>query len=160
MRDIHDRRCRASANFALLLALAWLVVAADLVLKHCAGTALTLSDTDDAMRLAEVHDFLDGQAWFDMHQARLDPPAGYNSHWSRLIDAGLAGLYLLFHHFVDGALAERLTRVLWPMLWLIPAMLGAAAATWRLAGRDAAVVTLLLADLAVSISVRPRRTSQ
>ncbi len=132
-------------NFALLLALAWLVVAADLVLKHWAGTALTLSDTDDAMRLAEVHDFLDGQAWFDMHQARLDPPAGYDSHWSRLIDAGLAGLYLLFHHFVDGALAERLTRVLWPMLWLIPAMLGAAAAAWRLAGRDAAVVTLLLA---------------
>jgi hypothetical protein len=132
-------------NFALLLGLAWLVIAVDLVLKHWAATALTLSDTDDAMRLAEVHDFLRGQGWFDMHQARLDPPAGYDSHWSRLIDAGLAGFYLLFRQFVDGALAERLMRVVWPVLWLIPAMIGAAATAWRLAGRDAAVVTLLLA---------------
>jgi len=132
-------------NFALLLGLAWLVVAADLVLKHWAATGLTLGDTDDAMRLAEVHDFLHGQGWFDMHQARLAPPAGYDSHWSRLIDAGLAGLYLMLHAFVDGALAERLMRVIWPVLWLIPAMLGAAAVAWRLAGRDAAVVTLLLA---------------
>jgi hypothetical protein len=132
-------------NFALLLGLAWLVIAADLVLKHWTATGLTLGDTDDAMRLAEVRDFLHGQGWFDMHQARLAPPAGYDSHWSRLIDAGLAGLYLLLHAFVDGALAERLMRVIWPVLWLIPAMLGAAAVAWRLAGRDAAVVTLLLA---------------
>ncbi|HEY1543865.1 MAG TPA: hypothetical protein VGG01_15750, partial [Xanthobacteraceae bacterium] len=61
-------------NFALLLGLAWLVIAIDLVARHWAGTALTLSDTDDAMRLAEVHDFLHGQGWFDLHQARLDPP--------------------------------------------------------------------------------------
>jgi hypothetical protein len=132
-------------NFALLLALGWLVIAVDLVVKHWAASALTLGDTDDAMRLAEVHDFLHGAGWFDMHQGRLAPPAGYDSHWSRLIDAGLAGLYLLFHQFVDGALAERLMRVVWPVLWLIPVMLGAAAVAWRLAGRDAAVVTLLLA---------------
>jgi len=131
-------------NFALLLGLAWLVIAVDLVLKHWAATGLTLGDTDDAMRLAEVHDFLHGQGWFDMHQARLAPPVGYDSHWSRLIDAGLAGFYLVFHQFVDAALAERLMRVVWPVLWLIPAMLGAAAVAWRLAGRDAAVVTLLL----------------
>jgi hypothetical protein len=132
-------------NFALLLALAWLVIAVDLVLKHWAATGLTLGDTDDAMRLAEVHDFLHGQGWFDMHQARLGPPAGYDSHWSRLIDAGLAGLYLVFRPFVDVALTERLMRVVWPVLWLIPAMVGAAAVAWRVAGRDAAVVTLLLA---------------
>ena len=132
-------------NFALLLAVAWLVIAVDLVLKQWAATGLALGDTDDAMRLAEVHDFLRGQGWFDMHQARLGPPAGYDSHWSRLIDAGLAGFYLAFRPFVDGALAERLMRVVWPVLWLIPAMIGAAAAAWRVAGRDAAVVTLLLA---------------
>ena len=131
-------------NFAVLVGLAWLVIAVDLIVKHWAGTALTLSDTDDAMRLAEVHDFLNGQGWFDMHQPRLGPPAGYDSHWSRLIDAGLAGLFLLFQHFVDGALAERLMRVVWPLLWLIPAILGVAATAWRLAGRDAAVVALLL----------------
>jgi hypothetical protein len=131
-------------NFAVLVGLAWLVIAVDLIAKHWAGTALTLSDTDDAMRLAQVHDFLNGQGWFDMHQPRLAPPAGYDSHWSRLIDAGLAGLLLLFQHVVDGAGAERLMRVVWPVLWLIPAILGVAAIAWRLAGRDAAVVALLL----------------
>jgi len=131
-------------NFAVLVALAWLVIAIDLVVKHWTGTALTLSDTDDAMRLVEVKDFLHGQGWFDMHQPRLAPPLGYDSHWSRLIDAGLAGLYLVFHNFVDGALAERLMRVVWPLLWLIPAILGVAAIAWRIAGRDAAVVSLLL----------------
>ena len=131
-------------NFAVLVGLAWLVIAVDLVAKHWAGSALTLSDTDDAMRLVEVRDFLHGQGWFDMHQPRLAPPVGYDSHWSRLIDAGLAGLFLLFHHVVDGALAERLMRVVWPLLWLLPAILGVAATAWRLAGRDAAVVTLLL----------------
>ncbi len=131
-------------NFALLAGLAWLVIAVDLIARHWAGTALSLSDTDDAMRLAEVHDFLHGQGWFDMHQARLAPPAGYDSHWSRLIDAGLAGTFLLFNQFVDGALAERLMRVVWPLLWLVPAILGVAAAAWRLAGREAAVVALLL----------------
>jgi len=131
-------------NFAVLVGLAWLVIAVDLIARHWAGTAVTLSDTDDAMRLAQVHDFLNGQGWFDMHQPRLAPPAGYDSHWSRLIDAGLAGTFLLFHQFVDGALAERLMRVVWPLLWLVPAIVGVAAAAWRLAGRDAAVVTLLL----------------
>src|SRR5262249_35280800 len=132
-------------NFAILVALAWLVIATDLVLKHWAGTALTLSDTDDAMRLVEVKDFLQGQGWFDMHQPRLAPPLGYDSHWSRLIDVGLAGLYVFFHNLVDEALAERLMRVVWPLLWLIPAIIGVAAIAWRIAGRDAAVVSLLLA---------------
>src|SRR5215813_1375031 len=131
-------------NFAVLAGLAWLVIAIDLVARHWAGTALTLSDTDDAMRLAQLHDFLNGQGWFDMHQTRLAPPAGYDSHWSRLIDAGLAGTFLLFHQFVDAAVAERLMRVVWPLLWLLPAILGVAATAWRLAGREAAVVTLLL----------------
>ena len=35
-------------------------------------------------------------------------------------------------------------RVVWPLLWLVPAILGVAATAWRLAGREAAVVTLLL----------------
>jgi hypothetical protein len=131
-------------NFAVLVGLAWLVISIDLIARHWAGTALTLSDTDDAMRLAELHDFLAGQGWYDMHQARLAPPAGYDSHWSRLIDAGLAGTFLLFHQVVDAALAERLMRVVWPLVWLGPAILGVAATAWRLAGRDAAVVTLLL----------------
>ncbi len=132
-------------NFAVLVGLAWLFIAADLIIKNWTATGLTLSDTDDAMRLVQMRDFLAGQGWFDLREPRLGPTLGYESHWSRLIDAGLAGLFVLFHQFVDAALAERLMRVVWPVLWLLPAFVSVAAIAWRLAGRDAAVVSLLMA---------------
>src|SRR3954468_5092702 len=88
-------------SFGVLVGLAWFVIATDLIVRNWAGTALTLGDTDDAMRLVPLRDFLGGQGWFDLHQPRLAPPLGYDSHWSRLIDTGLAGLFRLFHHFAD-----------------------------------------------------------
>ena len=58
---------------------------------------------------------------------------------------GLAGTLWFFGLFFDGALAERLMRTAWPMLWLLPTMAGTAAIAWRLAGREAALIALLLA---------------
>ena len=132
-------------SFGLLLCMAWLVVTVELVVLYWAGTAETLLDTDDAMRLVEVRAFLGGQGWFDLTEMRVAPPTGYETHWSRLIDAGLAGLFVLANLFADGALAERLMRTIWPLMWLLPAMLGAAAIAWRIAGREAALITLVLA---------------
>jgi hypothetical protein len=132
-------------NFATLLGLAWLVVVVQLLATDWASTARTLFDADDALRLVQVRNFLHGQGWFDLHEARLAPPVGYDSHWSRLIDAGLAGVFVLFTSFADTELAERLTRVVWPLIWLLPAIGGVAALAWRIAGRDAAAVALLMA---------------
>lgn len=129
-------------SFALLLGLAWLATAGWLLYEFWASTAGTLFDTDDAMRLVEVRGFLAGHGWFDLAEPRLAPPAGYETHWSRLIDAGLAGLLVLFSQFVDAALAERLMRAVWPLLWLLPTMAAAAAIAWRLAGREAPLVVL------------------
>jgi hypothetical protein len=130
-------------SFALLLGLAWLLIVAQLLAQHWTETGLTLSDTDDAMRLAQLRDWLGGQGWYDLHQGRV--AGGYESHWSRLIDAGLAGLLWFFGLFFDGAFAERLMRTVWPMLWLIPTMAATAAIAWRVAGREAALIALLLA---------------
>jgi hypothetical protein len=94
-------------NFAVLFAVACLLAGVQIMAQFWTLTAETLPDTDDAMRLVQVRSFLSGQGWFDLHQARFDPPAGYDSHWSRLIDAGLAGLFIAFKTFVDPALAER-----------------------------------------------------
>ena len=90
---------------------------------------------------------LAGQGWFDLHEARAQPPLGYDSHWSRLIDAGLAGRSWLFGLFAEPAIAERLMRTVWPLLWLLPTIGGMAAIAWRIAGREAALVALLLAIL-------------
>jgi hypothetical protein len=132
-------------NFAVLLGLAWLMVLLQLMAEFWTMTGYTMPDTDDAMRLVEMRGFLAGQGWFDMHQARVAPPAGFDLHWSRLIDAGLAGLFLVFRLFADRDLAERLMLALWPVLWLIPTIGGSAAIAWRIAGREAACVALLLA---------------
>jgi hypothetical protein len=146
-------------NFAVLLGLAWLLVLLQLMAQLWASTAYTFPDADDAMRLVEVRDFMAGQSWYDMHQARVAPPAGFDIHWSRLIDAGLVGLFEFFRLFVDPALAERLMLAVWPVLWLLPVMGGSAAIAWRLGGRDAACVTLLLAvfGLPGMVQFRPGR---
>jgi hypothetical protein len=85
-------------NFATLVALVWLLVALALLLQHWAQTAETPLDTDDAMRLVEPRAWLAGNGllagWFDLHQPAA-APLGYDAHWSRLIDAGLAGLLLI-----------------------------------------------------------------
>lgn len=132
-------------NFAVLFGLACVLIGIQVMAQFWADTATTFPDTDDAMRLVQVRAFLSGQGWFDLHQARFDPPAGYNSHWSRLIDAGLAGLFIAFKTFFAPAFAERLMSAVWPVLWLIPTIGAAAAIAWRLAGREAACAALLLA---------------
>ena len=58
------------------------------------------ANTDDAMRLVEVRDWLAGQAWFDLHQYRLDPPDGVPMHWTRVLDAPLGLLIKLFALFL------------------------------------------------------------
>src|SRR5581483_5914917 len=135
--------------FLSLLALAWLCAASVLLLENWSETARTLFDTDDAMRLVQMKAWLAGQGWFDLHQPRVQPPLGYDSHWSRLVDAGLAGLLTFYRLFLNPALAERLMRATWPLLWLLPTMAGMAAIAWRVAGREAALVALLLAAIGV-----------
>jgi hypothetical protein len=138
-------------NFAAMLGLAWLITTMVLLLVYWPGTAQSLLDADDAMRLVQFRAWLDGpglfSGWYDMHQPRLQPPAGIEMHWSRLIDAGLAGLYGMFRLFAEPSDAERLMRTWWPLLWLLPTMAGMTAIAWRIAGRDAAVVALLFAVL-------------
>src|SRR4051812_50014626 len=94
------------------------------------------------MRLAQMRDWLSGQGWYDLSQQRVS--GGYESHWSRLIDAGLAGTLWVFGWFFDPTVAERLMRVVWPLLWLVPTMAGVVAISWRIGGREAALMAVLL----------------
>src|SRR5262245_8272370 len=134
-------------HFALMLVAAWLLVVLQLVMQDWSSLTVVIGDSDDAMRLVQVHRFLAGQGWFDLHEARIAPPLGYDSHWSRLIDAGLVGLFLAFRTITDAALAERLMLAVWPVLWLVPTIGAVAAVAWRLGGSEAALVVLLLAVL-------------
>ncbi len=89
-------------------------------------------DSDDAMRAVELRDFLAGQSWFDLAIARVDPPQGMISHWSRFIDAPLAGLDTLLRAVLPPDQAERATRLLFPFALL--------AALFALAGWNASII--------------------
>jgi hypothetical protein len=128
----------------------WLVVAAAwlFIVAHFAATWTTVgnvfNDTDDAMRLVEVRDFLAGQGWFDLHQYRLDPPADLPMHWSRLVDLPIAVLIRLAEFVVPTATAEKLAMYLWPTLVLIPALFAVRRIACRLGGDWAAFPAVYL----------------
>lgn len=76
------------------------------------------ADNDDAMRMVEVRDFLNGQNWFDHTQYRDNTPFGADMHWSRLIDLPIAILVLLARPFAGPQGAEIVVGYVWPLLLL------------------------------------------
>ena len=126
---------------ALLLALLGLSMFA---LAPHARTLLVQGDNDDIMRWMSVKAWLAGQSWFDMTQYRVEPPLGLSMHWSRYLDAALAGLYSLLALGLSPEAAERWTFALWPNLLLL-ALLGLVAkGTGRLLGAGAALFAMAL----------------
>lgn len=134
------------------LALVWGLVAATFI-----GRALYLSpntplilDTDDAMRLVVVRDFLAGQGWWDNIQHRLDAPYGAELHWSRLADLPLAGLTLLLRPFV-GAFAETLAAWVLPLIYLGGLLGLSAGIALKLVGRAGVLPALVLPALSMTV---------
>src|SRR5262249_31835120 len=148
-KSLHSAASRGWLTFALLLVVAWAAAAAFLLAERWPEMGQRLFDGDDAMRLVEVREFLAGRGWFDLHEVRLDPPAGYDTHWSRLVDAGLAGLFIAFRSFAMPDMAEALMRAVWPLLGVLAAMGAGAALAWRIAGRNAALAALVVCACAL-----------
>ena len=73
----------------LVLTMAMMVMKAVLAPAPPIDT-LAVSDNDDIMRFLSVRALLEGQAWYDMTQYRMLPPAGLDLHWSRYVDAPIA----------------------------------------------------------------------
>lgn len=98
----------------------WVLISVAFIAKaiYTAGRVPLLADTDDAMRLTEVHDFLAGQNWFDHTQYRINTPFGAQIHWSRLIDVPIALLDRLFA-IITPAHADMIAVSVWPLLLLL-----------------------------------------
>lgn len=94
-------------------------------------------DNDSLMRLAQVRDLLAGQGWFDLHQYRMGLEGGFVMHWSRLVDAPVAGLILVLRPFVGEGRAELAAQFAWPALTMMAALWFLLRAA-RLAGGEAA----------------------
>jgi hypothetical protein len=145
-------RRRGPQAWVVIAVLCWAATAAVMLLTGFAQVGQAFPDTDDAMRLAEIRDFLAGQGWFDVTQARLDPP-GVVMHWSRLVDLPMALMIEALTPLAGPAGAERITMALWPPLTLLPAMLGLAFAAREIGGTAAAIAGAVMA--ATCIAVHP-----
>jgi hypothetical protein len=114
-------------------------------------TTGAFANPDDAMRLVEVRDFLAGQNWFDLHQYRLDPPAGVDMHWTRVLDLPLALLIKAFALLLPVEAAERLTRILFPLALLFALYLATISLARRLAGPASMLPAAMMIVLAGAV---------
>lgn len=124
-----------------LLTLAWSVA------DWARLSALILPDPDDVMRLAQIRDWIGGQAFGDVTQYRLG--SGLAMHWSRLPDLVPAALIVGLEPIAGRHAAELTAVILWPALLFAATLALLASVARRLSGRaQAGVVALLLGALA------------
>jgi hypothetical protein len=133
----------AARHWRGIVLAAWLCACAWMLYQRWTGIHwFALPDTDDNLRMAQVRAWLSGQDWFDLRQYRLDPPAGANIHWSRIVDLPIAGLILLGRLFTSGANAERIAVAVAPLLPYLVLGLAIALSVRRLIAPAAFVVAL------------------
>ncbi len=139
-------------DWFLLLAV-WALACAMLLLRHVmtGADAPFFGDTDDAMRMVVVRDFLSGQGWYDLVQHRLNTPYGAEIHWSRLIDLPLAGLLALSGLVATPAVALQIAGTIWPLLLLLVLLWLSARITLELVGHEGLLPALILPLLAPAI---------
>ena len=110
----------SATEYRKLAVIVWLTVIASMAAiwgpKAWAGASW---DTDDFMRLVQVRDWLDGQAWSDLTQYRLNPPGGTAMHWSRLPDLPLAAVTLAVSLFASMNDALTVAAMILPPLYFL-----------------------------------------
>lgn len=128
-----------------LTLLAWLLISLYFVWERWGSIqGLQLTDTDDNMRLMQVRAWMAGQGWFDLRQYRMNPPGGFDIHWSRLVDLPIAGLIVLLRPFVGPREAELLACGIAPLLPLSITMVALSTSVRRLIAPLAWPVALAL----------------
>jgi hypothetical protein len=163
--DVPQEAFRRSALSRLAaMPAAWCALATALLfvlLPESGPAALSnwLGDTDDAVRLVTVRELLAGAPWFDTTLPRIGAPEPLVSHWSRLVDAPLALLMLLFRPLFGVEGAEIATRMVWPALLFFILQLMISREALRRAGLWACVFAVALPVLSVMplVQFRPGR---
>lgn len=129
----------------LAVALAALLTAAWAVVHWAQLSALWLPDTDDVVRLQQIRDWLGGQPFGTVAQARMGL-AGVPMHWSRLPDLVPAAIILALTPLTGVHVAELAAVIIWPGLLFAGVLLLVARLARRLGA--GAIDAMLLAALA------------
>lgn len=137
----------------------WGLAAIVLMLLSASAIAhLWFPDPDDAMRLAEVRDWLGGQSWWDVSQHRLWD-GHYAMHWSRLVDIPLVLVMAPLDPLLGQTISTRIAVTVVPLVTLLAVMALGAELTRRLGGIERAKMAVLLVPLSVPLlyQLRPLR---
>ena len=147
-------------HYRLWLLLLWLASAATMIaLSWGAIQNWHFPDPDDAMRLAEVRDWMAGQSWFDVSQHRMNLPRGLSMHWSRWLDVPLAAVIALFKPLLGRRAAETVAMVVVPMVTLGATQMLVAEVARRRAGAGAglAAAACCMVSIGAWYAMRPLR---
>lgn len=128
-----------------LVTLVWVLTAAYFIYVRWGWIHwFTLPDTDDNMRMSQVRALMAGQGWYDLRQYKLNPPYGFNMHWSRLVDLPIVGLEMIARPFVGAKTAEYFAAAVAPILPLWVAMIAMSLTVRRMIAPMAFVVAVAL----------------
>jgi hypothetical protein len=160
--QFRDSFLRESNRHWIKLALViWLVVAFwSLGDRWLQVQALGLGDTDDNMRLMQVRALLNGQGWYDLRNYRLNPPGGFDIHWSRIVDLPIAALILVLRPFLGVPEAEKIACGIAPMIPLAVTFVGLGATVRRLVHPQSwplAIALLVIACITTMLMFAPDR---
>jgi len=147
-------------HYRLWLLLVWLVSAAAMIAVSWGAIATwRFPDPDDAMRLAQVRDWMAGQSWFDVSQHRMNLPAGLSMHWSRWLDVPLAALITLFKPLIGQRAGETVAMAVVPMITLGATQALVAEIARRRAGAAAGLLAAACCMLSIGAwyAMRPLR---
>jgi hypothetical protein len=153
-------RDKAMARAGWLVVAAWALCCVVMLAIFRGDFAdLGFRDPDDAMRLAQIRDWIGGQSWFDVTQYRVNPPVGGPMHWSRIVDLPIAGLILFFRPFLGTASAEIVACVLTPLLLLGALVWTMFRASERIGGTAIALISvaMLLTTPSILVQFTPLR---
>lgn len=133
------------------LPVVFLIVATILVVRTILSPGPLFADTDDAMRLVVVRDFLAGQNWYDLVQHRLDTPFGAEVHWSRLVDLPIATIIYVLTPVLGAPGATIGAAYIWPLTLLAALLAVSAGLARRLLGSAGVLPALVLPALSPAI---------
>jgi hypothetical protein len=111
-------------------------------------------NTDDALRLAQIRDWMAGQSWFDTRQMRISPPQGGDIHWSRLVDVPIAAFLWLLTPLFGPELAEKIVLASYPLLIFSSLIILITITFRRHFGAGVAVFSAALAPLSLAIAMQ------
>tara|TARA_R110001606_G_scaffold134137_2_gene270384 strand:+ start:2230 stop:4008 length:1779 start_codon:yes stop_codon:yes gene_type:complete len=129
-----------AVGFGLLMVASLLVMSA--LSGHMSAFAM---EADNAMRLVQIQDFLKGQGWFDLHQARLGLEGGTAIHWSRLADVPVLVIKAALDIFLPSQMSLEIACLIWPPLSVLLVVWGLMAGARFIGGRAVLVFVCIIA---------------